>query len=343
MFTLKKFCSHIKAVLWAAIFLTLTCILLNIQAQQPKSVLSTKEIKGLAPNIAAFEKRLFNIKIESEMWLETKTNFFDPCEPWQRIPIYVSSTGWFEGRSGGKARVDVHKQVLEWVDGPAPYMEESYSIGFDGQYGRVVRHSIGHGGKTFLVKEGRILPEPPERLKAAWCRKFTGILFTLNFCLSGRGFTFSDLFGAVDDPNTKVPACSEFTCEEFEGVPCIKIASKGTKRIQESWWLDPSRGFALLGYKYTSILEDGTERLNEYIKVNKLKQVSDSIWWPMEAYLIWPPHYGSDNHWQRFVWHASNVIINDPKFDDRVFTVSIPDGYWVDDQVVGKKYRAGQQ
>ena len=331
----------IKSVLLLVVFFLLLIIPIDVQAKEQGSVVATKELKELAEKIKAAENGLSNVKIESEAWVETKTDLSDPCEPWQRTPIYVSSTAWFDGHPGGKARVDVQKEILEWQEGAAPYAEESYSVGFNGQYGRFVRHSIGHSGKTFLAKEGRIIPESPKSLKAGWCHEFTGIHFTLNFYFSGRVLTFSDLFGGIDDPKTAVPAHFEFNWEEFEGAPCIMIASKGTKRFQESWWLDPSRGFALLGHDNISIREDGSERVSTRIRVTKLKEVTPGIWWPMEATHISSPLKSGDPY-TRTVYHASNVVANDPNFADSIFTVPFPDGYLIDDQVAGKKYRAGE-
>ncbi len=302
----QKCDSYMKPLVYIALLAMLIGGSLTTQAKDSESVLSPEQLKDLAPKIEAAEKRLRNIKIDSEIWVETKANLSDPCEPWPRSPVCVSSTAWFtgdwscqtgispqgnsEGHAKGKARVDVHKEVLEWQEGVAPYAEESYSMGFDGQHGRIVFHTRGELRKALPVKEGRILPEAPDSLKWGWYHRFTGLDFTLNFFFRGKEYTFSDLFRWSDDPKSTVPSCFEFTREVYQGVQCIKVATKGTIHFQKSWWLDPSRGFALLGYKYIRVLEDGTERIRNYIEVNKLKKVSDDgVWWPIEATLISEP------------------------------------------------------
>lgn len=339
----KDHCSNTKLLLRLAIFFILLSIPAVIQAEEPKSALSPQELKELAVIIQAVEKGLSNIKIESEAWEEHSTS---ASGPWQRTPIYWSSTAWFSGdwssrrwnadqhtfetHIQGKARVDVHKRVLEWQEGLAPYGESSYSVGFDGRYGRMARHTVGHSGKTRPVKEGKLLSEAPRSLEII---AFTGTRFSLQFCES-EIYKFSKMFELASDPNSKVAEEIKFAREEFEGTECIKISSKfGNLR----YWLDPSRGFALRGKKSIDIFEDGHEELVEFKKVSKLKEVAPGIWWPMEASIVSRPATGKP--WRRFVYRASNVVANDPNFDESIFTVPFPDGYLIDDKVAGKKYR----
>jgi len=339
----KKCCPPIKPMLLIAIFFILLSTSVVVQAEKPMLPLSAEDINVLIPEIkAAEEKRFSNLKIDSEVWVETKADLSDPCEPWQRTPVYTSSTAWFSGGPEGKARVDIHKKVLEWIDGAAPYSETSYSEGFDGRYGRFVMHSSGYNEQTFPAKRGRILPDAPEGLKSGWTKRFTGRAFSLNFFFSDENYTFSDLFRWADDPNTKVISCFTFTREEFQGVQCIKIASKAAEFSRQSYWLDPNRGFALLGHKYTTTLEDGTEVLRNYIEVSKLKEVAAGIWWPTEASKVSRP-YEPGKPYRRFVYRASNVVANNPNFDENIFTVPFPDGYLIDDQVAGRKYTVGEQ
>jgi len=341
--TLKIQSSYIKSALELAVPILLLASLTIVQAEQSKSILSPQELKQLAPIIEAAEKSIFNLKIESELWVETKVSLSDPCERWQRTPIYVASTAWLEGNpfdqdpNRGKVKVDVDREVLEWKEGAAPFSESSYSMGFDGQYGRIAYHTSGPMTKTFPIKKGRILPDTPKRLRSGWCDRFTGARFSLNFLFSGREDTLSNRFRWASDPNSLAASCFEFTPgEEFAGVECIKIATRGVKGWQENYWIDPSRGFALIGHKSTSILEDGSEQVISSMKVSKLKEVADGIWWPTEASIILRP-YASGRPYQRFVYRASNIVANDPNFDDDVFTVPFPNGYLIDDKVTGKK------
>lgn len=333
---------YIKPTLQMAVF----CILLGIsviaQAEEPKLILSVEEINALIPVVEAAEQIPFlNLKVDSERWVETKVDLSDPCESWQRTPIYVSCTAWFGGGPEGKARIDVHKEVLRWQEGAAPYLEKSYSVGFDGQYARVVRYSTTHSGRTHRTKEGKLLPDAPELLRDNYLGSCTGAYFTFcSFFNADEYRTFSKLFRASTTPAALEAKAFECALEEFQGVQCIKFGSGEQLWGYETWWFDPSRGFALLGYERVST-RNGRERLMLRIKVNKLKEVAPSIWWPTQvASEKGPSEPGKP--WRRFIYRASNVVANDPNFDENVFTVPFPDGYSIDDQVAGRKYKVGE-
>jgi len=316
----------------------------RVEAQQSKSVLSTKEVKALIPQIERAERSLLNIKIESEAWVETKTKLSDPCEPWEQTPIYISSTAWFDGLPNSKARFDVHKEVLEWQEGAAPYVEESYSIGFDGHQGRLAKHTSGHSGQTHHIKTGKVLAEAPEALRTGWSNAFTGGRFSLYFFFNNdREFNLLSQFVSKITSAELVKLNSfEFTVEAFQAVECIKIDSTFDRQIARmTIWLDPSHGFALRGYELINTREDGSEWLVSRIRVTKLKEVCAGVWWPIEAYAESGPSRPGKPY-RRFVYRASNVVANDPNFDEKIFTVPFRDGYLIDDKVRGVNYRVGQ-
>lgn len=339
----EKICSYKKPRLMWMVLLVLfgTSI---VGGQKPKVILSLQDKRALISEIKAAERSLSNLKVESQVWVEEKSStssLSDPCEPWKRTPICALTTAWFDGRPKGKARVDVHLQVSEWREGAAPYMEESYSLGFDGHYGRIAEHSTGHSGKTYSSRRGEILPSVPRQLKLKYLDSCTGRQFSSVFFFGEEGFTFSQFAEAAISPAALEAKTFEFTLEELQGVECVKLGSGHQKWGHISYWLDPARGFALLGHDNISIREDGSERVSTRIRVTKLKEVDPNIWWPMEAYVEsdWHKH---GEPYKRTVYRALNVVANDPNFDEGIFTVPFPDGYLIDDKVVGRKYRVGE-
>jgi len=302
-------------------------ILSGVQAEQPKSTLSVEDIKYLAHEIKAAEKSLHNIKIESEAWVEEKADLSNSSEPWQRTPTYISSTAWFKGNREGKVRVDFHKEVLKWENGAAPHLEKNYSASFDGQYGR-------------YINKYSVLPNAPHQLMSKWYQKMVGINASLNFHFSGEEESFSSLFQYAADPNftPKIGKTDpnfaikntelEITFQDLRGVGCINISLKG-KRFRESWWLDPNRGFALSKHENARTDKDGKEVIVDSIDVKKLDEVAKNIWWPVEVHFVSAP-FGVGNPWKRIVYHATNVVANDPNFADSIFTVPIPKGYLSD-------------
>jgi len=151
----------IKLKLQCIVYSVFLIVLNSVQAERLKSTLSVEELKYLVPEIKAAEKRLHNIKIESEAWVEEKTDLSNPCEPWKRTPTYISSTAWFDGNREGRARVDFHKKVLKWEKGAAPYLESNYSASFDGKHGRYIKNSTSHSGKVFHINNYSVLPDAP--------------------------------------------------------------------------------------------------------------------------------------------------------------------------------------
>ncbi|MDD5063670.1 MAG: hypothetical protein PHQ35_02775 [Phycisphaerae bacterium] len=288
-----------------------------LKGENPKSALSVQELKELAPLIKVAERKPQNIKIDAESWVETKADFYDPCEPWLRTPIYKSYTTWVDGGPKGKVRVDMHREVTKWINGSAPYGEEIYSMSFDGQHGRYVQ-----------AKKGEILPDKPKRIGYD-----AGTHWSLPF-FDGEIYKFSKCFELASDPNSEAATELEFTFEEFEGAECIKIRSR---LYDVTYWLDPSHGFALRGYKSIAKYPDNHEELIKLVKVTKLKEVSHGVWWPVEVVTVSKP-YQDGEPWRRFVYRASNVVANNPNFDESIFTVPFPKGYRVEDKITGKNY-----
>jgi len=314
---------------FSLVFLSFLLSLLPVFGDEnSKAILTVQQLKELAPMIKVAEQKPKNIKIEAEISVETKNDFYDPCEFWQKTPIFKSYTAWVDGELEGKERVDVHKDVTEWRNGPAPYGEESYSMSFDGQHGRYIRYSFGPIGQMHPIEEGQILPEAPKRLG-----HYAGIYWSLPF-FNGELYKFSKIFELASEPNSEVASELEISFDKFEGDDCIKIRSK---LYNVTYWLDPSHGFAIRGRKSTTGSQNNYEDLVEFVKVTKLKEVSSDVWWPTEVITIAKP-YESGKPWRQYIFRASNIVVNDPNFDNRVFTPTFPKGFRVNDKVTGKTY-----
>jgi len=335
--------------------LTFLFALSGLRAEETASnELSVEELRVVAQFMREVEDALLNVRIDSNSWVERRPSSSDM---WERTPVCSSTTAFFEKISSPRARIDVHKDVARWENGAAPYLQTSYSVSFDGVQGRRKEISSSYSGKTFDRHSGRILPEAPWQLRGFG--RVTGIDASLFFHYRNMPAPFpkrfSASFEAAADPNHFLsvlaaadpsylnvkPLKSKVVFEELRGIQCIKAACMGDSFRQE-WWFDPNRGFALL--RHDNLREDpnGNEWVKSSINVTKLEKVAENIWWPMEAYFIHCPRE-IDKPWTRIVYRASNVVANDPNFDDNVFTVPFPDGYLIDDKVAGRKYRVGQK
>lgn len=324
-----------------SMMMVLSFIIISIRydavwAEDTMDKLTPKEINELIPQIQEAERRFENIRVESEEWVETRASLSDN---WQRTPIYCSVTAWLKPDKERKVRVDVHKEVLKWIDGTAPYGEESYSASYDGHIGKTIFYSTGPRGKAIPIKEGRIVPTIPEKLRLKSTDSCIGSQFTLQFFFSeGEQFSsFSELFRVAISPDALKANVFEITREEFQGSNCIKFNWGKQDWGNISYWLDPPRGFAFLGYDNVARIKDGRDRVVSRIRVQQVKEVIKNVWWPIEATIESDPRE-PNSPYQRTVYRALNVVANDPNFDNSVFTLNFPKGYRVDDKITGKKY-----
>ena len=333
--------------------------LVNIgTAKETATELSREELKIVGQVIKEVEESLRNVRIHSYSLFERGPS---SSGPWEWTPVCLSSTAFLGNTSSNRVRLDIHKIVLEWKHGAAPYLEESYSVSFDGVQGRRKSISSSYNGKTFDRHRGSILPEPPIQLIAgSWYNKMIGIYASLFFHFRNLPApfpkTFSPHFEAAADPNyyllvmgftdpnyldVKSGLKFKVVHQELRGIQCIKMAYVQDSSLRE-WWLDPNRGFALLRHDNLREDKDGNMRVKSSINVTKLGKVAENIWWPMEAYFVQCPR-GIDKPWERIFYRASKVVANDPNFDESVFNITFPEGYLVDDQVTGRKYTVGQE
>jgi hypothetical protein len=339
-----------KNIIFAAILiLAFTALLSVVIAKEIPSDLSVEELKFIAKSMRAVEDSLLNVRIDSNSWVE-----YGPSAsgPWEKTPLCWSTTAFFENISNNHARIDYHKEVGQWENGAAPYFEQRYSVSFDGLKGRRKDISNSYGGNTFDINSGEISSEEPLQFKM--CGRITGIAASLFFYHRNMPDPFSKRFSVnfegAADPNYFMsafaasnpkylnvkPRTFKVVFEKLEGIECIK-GSYTRDSLRQEWWFDPNRGFALLKFNDLRKDKDGNEQVYSSINVTKLKEVAKDIWWPMEAYFIDHSHE-KDKPWKRIVYQASNVIVNAPNFDSKVFALTFPKGYRVDDKVAEKTY-----
>jgi hypothetical protein len=276
----------------------------------------------LVSKIAAQEKKLLNLKVKSELRAERRKVGSDQ---WERTPILLAVTAWYNGLPGGKVRVDVDKEVLEWKDGAAPFSESSYSVAFDGQYGRIAYHKEGPAGDVADYHSGVISPDVPPQLRTKWTSRATGAAFSTFFFHNEESKKFSDaLAEAISIENSKVTVNEEV----FEGVECTRITYGDPSAGHESFWLDPDRGFALMGYKNVNVTKDGRKIVVRSDRVTKLTEAAPGIWFPTEAYHEWAPIASVEGEYEsRMHYVASAATANDSTFDESIFTLTFPPGY----------------
>ena len=344
----------IKAASLYFVFFTFLCLLNKTLAGEKVSELSAKELKTVGQTIKKLENSLINIRIDSDSYVEQG---FSSTGPWEETLSFSSSTAYFKNISSDRMRIDFHSNVAPWENGESSYLEQSYSVGFDGVKGMRKDISSSYSGKSFDRHIGSISQEKPVQLKSSWYDKTIGVYASLFFHFRAvpEPFPkrFSTHFEAAADPNyylsllvssdpnyldIKPTVKFKVIHQKLGEVECLKAAYIGVDgSSREEWWLDPNRGYALLKYASVGIDPNGNEQVKSLIDVTNLKKVAENIWWPMKAYFVERPREVG-KPWKHIVYQASNVVANDPNFDETVFNLEFPKGYRMHDEIAGKTY-----
>jgi hypothetical protein len=111
------------------VFLTFAFLVDVGTAREGAYELSMEDLKALAQSMRAVEDALLNVRIDSNAWVEEGPS---SSGPWERTPIFFSTTAFFDKISSSRARIDFHKDVGRWENGAAPYLQTSFSVSFDG-------------------------------------------------------------------------------------------------------------------------------------------------------------------------------------------------------------------
>jgi len=349
--TTKYFCLlRLNIVIGVVCVLSNTCI-----AEKSNKWLPMNEVDNLY-KVAKEAKKEFNIRLDTKTWVEWKADISDPCSTWEKTPVCTETTAWFENGFNGRVRIDVHKQVLPWVDGPTPYGDTSYSRVFNGKNNiKVVYSTTGEAGKRFPGNNAEIGEYSLKTIKEdpfLWWN--SGVGFYSYFCLPCSYLAYCPISpdgkqpyfdGGVDsvlgqisektDPNdvTKMPFGVQF--ESLKGTDLLVIGDKyGITRC----WLDPKKNFSLVKYLNATVRKNGERIVRLDIEVSSIEEVSPGIWWPMEVFWI-APEFEPKGGWNRIVYRASNVKISAEPFPDKLFELEIPDGYLVRDNIAKKTYK----
>ena len=325
---------------WIGISIFLFTVVGNGSAGNSRMLLSVEEIEQLIPQIEAVESSILNIKIESEAWREESES---PDGPWGRTPVDISATSWFSGQPNSKARMDVHSEnikVYEKDSGHPMHRSKSYTASYDGQLGKMLYKEQEVNGKVEHLNRGKISNKAPEILNGKRSGVVSGFRLTTSYFFVDKkqNESFSQYFRIAISPEALKSNSFEIAREEYNGIQCISFSLTGSKTLRMTWWFDPSRGFALLGHEKIRKNEDGTNFVEECIKVNKLRKVSKNIWWPVEG-TIESDRRKVGEPYARTVYRAFDVTVNHPDFDKSIFSLSFPAGCLIDDKVENRQYR----
>lgn len=310
------------------------CFISDSIGSNTKRVLNkANEVDEVGNRVKKAESKITNIKFDSEISIERKASATDK---WEKTPIGVLATVWLDGKPGGKFKVDVHSEVFEWHDGVTPYLENSYSVSFDGKKGKSAHHHFVHvfglDDKGKLKKKaekrqvavGDVVLGKPTMFKSGFSKIITGKVFCTVYQSEVIGYSFSKLLLNFKDKKSKVAENFQFTQSIREGKEYLEIDSKKTK-VKKQTLLDPARGYALL-----EISEKYDNQVISKMTIVELTEVAKGIWFPTHA-ILERPTGKPEEPFEKITFKATNVIVNSSDFNETVFDVDFPKKYKIKD------------
>jgi hypothetical protein len=212
-------------------------------------------------------------------------------------------------------------------------------VGFDGQFGRAATHTSGIPNDMRPLRDAEIRAKAPTELFGESASAVaTGRKFFIPFEVPSPGLRFSE---AADDYIAKGHEI-RLSREEVNGVAALRLAFGDPLKSETRYWLDPARGYAMLKFQ-----QKEPDRITEERVVNSLVEAAPGVWFPTSAHVdllrldidaLRKDPTSSQRRMVRQQFRAAAVVVNDPQFDNAVFTVPIPEGYDVVDEVRGVTY-----
>gem|GEM_PF-5838885 len=295
-------------------------------------------IEKVLSEMSDSEARLLNLYVDGSSVDEILVD-----KEWKATPLSCKMIAWVNGMPGGPAKFDVQRQVMPWKgnSAPAPYVEQSYIVTWNGRVGEYLEVKIGSLGNWHESTRAWVYSKPPPQLsypQDAW-----GAVFSSNFAFCWDSKTLSQHIASDVSEWHKQP--DKIYCalvnEVLNGSQTIKISIGRQHMVQYDWWIDPKRGSSLLRYEYHAYQPDGGVADSYSGEVLELFQAAPEVWYPKEGVYFYSPAEiavldPGQKLPRRMHFKANNVVANDAKFDPHVFDPSFPPGYFVVDSDTGK-------
>jgi len=278
--------------------------------------------QDLEREIQSNETKLLNVRVEGSSYSE---RWNDSSQEWE-YNGEDHATSWFEGVPRGKRRIDHHKWVAPWVDGLAPFLEQTISSIYDGRISQTLQTRSGPSNAVSSSGSGDIEP---------------GLSLGVASAASGWGYS---LYGAYEHSGyisrlfTSSPVTQLLVQKtSFNGIECIKldVFISGLRTV--TFWFDPQRSYALIGCD--NYYGDGSSSIARSMIVHELSEVAPGVYYPTKA--TSQSNLGNGMR-TRSRFEASSVVANDPKFSDDIFTMNWPPQTRVRDLISSNSFVVGE-
>ncbi len=282
-------------------------------AEQPQ--ISLNELKE---HIMDNENKLLNLRVDGRR----HTEVWDSASNEWKYSGEAEVTAWFINAPGSKFRVDCHKEVGPWTGGTAPFAESMYSKAYNGRAGQRLTLKAGDpDSKPF--SDGLVTDERPEIT--------AGGAFTSGWELSlygwgdRNGYRLSDVIASSEKRLTSGGGTLSVQNARFNAKQCVQLIIDDSRR--QTFYFDPEHGYALIGYKRSTL--DGV--IMNKVVIEKILEPVPGVYYPGRATRSLFKASGEPR--EKAIYEASNVVVNDPSFDEEIFTIKWPPGTRVTDEI----------
>jgi hypothetical protein len=260
-------------------------------------------LQTLKHGIEDNEQKLLNVRVDGASRIDSLDQ---TSQKWE-LKAEDSVTAWYEGAPRGKRRIEHHKLVRRWINGTAPFLEESFTTIYDGRITQTLWTSSGALDNPSHRLRGQIEAGMPV---AFMYESATGWEYSLYGAYEESGH-LSNLFHL---PSTQLLARET----SFGGVACVQLQVTMPNGVPViTYYCDPARAYALLGCERAR--GDGVVVLKW--QVDAFVEAVPGVYYPTAATKELTLGNGRR---ERTTYQASAVVANDPNFSDDLFTMKWP-------------------
>ncbi|MGA2439582.1 MAG: sigma-70 family RNA polymerase sigma factor [Tepidisphaeraceae bacterium] len=297
----------------------------------PLTPVSAARQQQIRAAISVSETALKNIRVKFST-IGEKWN--SKAGAWQQS-IQALGTAWYLGSPKGKAKIQVDEMIRPWLQGASPFLDQQFTLAFDGQFGLELNKAVGAPGSVHDVLQAEITAARPAMLDT-WSATLTGWGFSLYGVLNLSGDRLSEYIATTLPSGTKP---TTYANRVIQQIPCIEITIYNSGGGGDIFDLDPARAYALI--RRERFYQSGVTA--ERLVVKELIRAAPGVFFPKEAYfeLNTNPNDKPGAPYERENYTASEAIANDPAFSDDEFKIKWPVRTRIEDKTTGASYKIG--
>jgi RNA polymerase sigma factor (sigma-70 family) len=319
-----------------------------LASDEPATRPATLTLNQIIAGIRKSETQFQNVHVKD--FLTTMQNQPHGQTAWISTRIRYTGSAWYGPDARGPRRIYFTDIVLPWEQGTAPWAEQLTDEGWDGHEGIYLNLAGGPLGRIVRLRTAMLWSNVPPDLDD-YAPEWSGAGYTLQYQVRDEDLVKPvkprtsladqlELLSKVKpdqlDPKTRARLMRlDVADQSMNGFDAVRVRMSwgsptgvGQPKFfgSNTYWFDPSRGYALV--KTQLIMELPNQSRTEGIDVFEFKQAGPGIWFPIRGQSVRedpPDGYG------RWTYQASDVIVNNPKFDASIFRPKIPSGWLVTD------------